>query len=234
MANTLNDTKVAVLATDGYEQSELTEPIKALKNEGATVHVVSPEAGQIKGWKDGNWGDPVDVDITIKDALGRADEYDALVLPGGVMNPDKLRMREDATEFVRAFFKAGKPVGAICHGPQILIDCGVIEGREVTSFPSIKNDLEKRQGPLGGRRVRLRPGLGYQPHARRPPGLQQEVDRRGRRGCPQAPEDGNKPRDSNRTLSTGRRAQASPCFYGPSPFRGRRWTGRGRPETSDQ
>lgn len=142
MANKLNDSKVAVLATDGYEQSELTEPIKALKNEGATVHVVSPEEGQIKGWKDGNWGDPVDVDITIKDALGRADEYDALVLPGGVMNPDKLRMREDATEFVRAFFKAGKPVGAICHGPQILIDCGVIEGREVTSFPSIKNDLK--------------------------------------------------------------------------------------------
>ncbi|MFI4853652.1 MAG: type 1 glutamine amidotransferase domain-containing protein [Phycisphaerales bacterium JB065] len=142
MPNTLNDHRIAVLATDGYEQSELTEPIKALKAEGATVHVIAPQEGQIKGWANGNWGDPVDVDRTIKDALGRVDEYDALVLPGGVMNPDALRMREDATTFVREFFKAGKPVGAICHGPQILIDCGVLDGREVTSYPSIKNDLK--------------------------------------------------------------------------------------------
>lgn len=142
MPNTLNDHRIAVLATDGYEQSELTEPIKALKAEGATVHVIAPHEGQIKGWANGNWGDPVDVDRTIKDALGRVDEYDALVLPGGVMNPDALRMREDATTFVREFFKAGKPVGAICHGPQILIDCGVLDGREVTSYPSIKNDLK--------------------------------------------------------------------------------------------
>lgn len=142
MANTLKDRKVAVLATDGYEQSELTEPIKALKEQGATVHVIAPNEGQIKGWTNGNWGDSVDVDSTIKSAIGRADEYDALLLPGGVMNPDALRMREDATTFVREFFKAGKPVGAICHGPQILIDCGVLDGREVTSYPSIKNDLK--------------------------------------------------------------------------------------------
>ncbi len=142
MSTKLNDCKVAVLATDGYEQSELTEPVKALKEQGATVHIVAPEKGQIKGWKNGDWGDSVDVDCTIKEATGRADEYDALVLPGGVMNPDKLRMREDATTFVREFFKAGKPVGAICHGPQILIDCGVLHGREVTSFPSIKNDIK--------------------------------------------------------------------------------------------
>ena len=105
------------------------------------MHIISLTEGQIRGWEKGNWAiTPVHVDI----AVDRANpaEYTGLVLPGGVMNPDKLRMREDATEFVRAFFKAGKPVGAICHGPQILIDCGVIEGRELTSFPSIKNDLK--------------------------------------------------------------------------------------------
>jgi len=133
---------IAVLATDGYEQSELTEPIKALEDAGAAVHVVSPKMGKIRGWKDGDWGDSVEVDRTIDEAQARVDEYDALVLPGGVMNPDQLRMREDAVTFVRAFFKAGKPVGAICHGPQILIECDVLEGRRVTSYPSIKSDLK--------------------------------------------------------------------------------------------
>lgn len=133
---------VAILATNGYEQSELTEPLEKLRDAGATVHVIAPESGSIKGWKGDNWGDSVDVDRTIEEAQARVDEYDALVLPGGVANPDQLRMREDATTFVREFFKAGKPVSAICHGPQILIDCGVIEGREVTSYPSIKNDLK--------------------------------------------------------------------------------------------
>ena len=137
---TLDGTTIAILATNGYEQSELEEPFKAMKREGATVHVVSPESGSIRGWKDGDWGDPVVVDKSIADA--NPDDYDALILPGGVMNPDKLRMREDATTFTRAFFKAGKPVSAICHGPQILIDCGVLEGREVTSYPSIKLDLK--------------------------------------------------------------------------------------------
>jgi protease I len=139
--STLNAT-VAILSTHGFEQSELFEPLKKLREAGAIVHVVSPEAGEIKGWKDGDWGDTVPVDRTIEEALPRVDEYDALVLPGGVINPDKLRMREDATRFVRAFFKAGKPVAAICHGPQILIDCGVVEGREMTSYASIKNDLK--------------------------------------------------------------------------------------------
>jgi protease I len=138
---TLNAT-VAILSTHGFEQSELFEPLKALREAGAIVHVVSPESGQINGWKDGNWVDSVPVDRTIEEALPRVDEYDALVLPGGVINPDKLRMREDATRFVREFFKAGKPVAAICHGPQILIDCGVVEGREMTSYASIKNDLK--------------------------------------------------------------------------------------------
>lgn len=136
------DATIAILSTDGFEQSELIEPLNKLRDEGATVHVVAPEKGEIKGWKDGNWGDSVSVDRTIEEAIAHEGDYDALVLPGGVMNPDKLRMREDATRFVRCFFKDGRPVSAICHGPQILIDCGVIEGREMTSYPSIKNDLK--------------------------------------------------------------------------------------------
>ena len=142
MVTKLTDTRIACLATDGFEQSELTEPMKALKEQGADVHVIAPEEGEIRGWKHGEWGESVNVDRTIKDASARMDEYDALLLPGGVLNPDQLRMREDATAFVRHFFKEGKPVGAICHGPQILIDCGVIEGRRLTSYPSIKNDLK--------------------------------------------------------------------------------------------
>lgn len=133
---------VAILSTDGFEQSELIEPMNKLREAGATVHVIAPDAGEIKGWDKGDWGERVPVDKTIEEALGAVDQYDALVLPGGVMNPDKLRMREDATRFVREFFKAGKPVSAICHGPQVLIDCGVVEGREMTSYPSIKNDLK--------------------------------------------------------------------------------------------
>ena len=133
---------VAILATDGFEESELTEPLDKLRQAGATVHVVAPQAGDIKGWKHTQWGKSVPVDRTIDEAQARIDEYDALVLPGGVMSPDALRVREDATTFVRGFFKAGKPVAAICHGPQILIDCGVVEGRQMTSYPSIKHDLK--------------------------------------------------------------------------------------------
>ena len=136
----LNGKTIAILSTDGFEQSELERPLKALQDAGAEVHIVTPDGANIRGWNDGNWGDTVNADRAIADA--KSDNYDALVLPGGVMNPDKLRMREDATTFVREFFKAGKPVSAICHGPQVLIDCGVVEGREMTSFPSIKNDLK--------------------------------------------------------------------------------------------
>jgi len=137
---TLKDKTIAILATDGFEESELTEPLNKLREAGAEVHVVSPESGSIRGWNHGEWGRVVTVDRTLDEA--NPDDYDALVLPGGVMNPDKLRMRQDATAFVRAFFKDGKPVSAICHGPQILIDCGVVEGREMTSYPSIKLDLK--------------------------------------------------------------------------------------------
>ncbi|MEX0876466.1 MAG: type 1 glutamine amidotransferase domain-containing protein [Phycisphaerales bacterium] len=142
MANQLKDTKVAFLATDGYEFSELDQPYKKIKEAGAQVIIIAPKSGSIKGWTDGDWGDSYDVDMTIKDALGRVDEFDALVLPGGVMNPDKLRMNNDAVEFTKAFFKAGKPVSAICHGPQLLIECDVLQGREMTSYPSLKTDLK--------------------------------------------------------------------------------------------
>ncbi|MEQ8317938.1 MAG: type 1 glutamine amidotransferase domain-containing protein [Phycisphaerales bacterium] len=136
----LDGKTIAILATDGFEQSELVRPMEALKEAGAEVHVVTPDGNDIKGWNDGNWGDTVKADRAITDA--NADAYDALVLPGGVMNPDTLRMREDATTFVREFFKAGKPVSAICHAPWLLIDCGVVEGREITSWPSLKSDLK--------------------------------------------------------------------------------------------
>lgn len=138
--NLLDGKTIAILSTDGFEQSELVKPLEALRSAGADVHVVTPGGSDIKGWDAGNWGETVEADRSLSDV--KADSYDALVLPGGVMNPDALRMREDATAFVREFFKAGKPVSAICHGPQVLIDCGVVEGREMTSFPSIKNDLK--------------------------------------------------------------------------------------------
>ncbi len=142
MTTTLNDIKVAILATDGYEYSELDVPYQKLREAGAQVKIIAPASGSIRGWDKKDWGDSYEVDMTIKDALPRADEFDGLVLPGGVMNPDQLRMDKDAVEFTRAFFKAGKPVSAICHGPQLLIECDVLQGREMTSYPSLKTDLK--------------------------------------------------------------------------------------------
>ncbi len=136
----LKGKKIAVLATNGFEQSELLDPLNGLREAGADVDVVSPESGSIKGWSEGNWGKSVEVDRELADA--DPGDYDALVLPGGVMNPDKLRTDESAKAFVLAFFEAGKPVSAICHGPQILIDCDVVDGREMTSYKSIRADLE--------------------------------------------------------------------------------------------
>lgn len=142
MSDKLKDSKVAILSTNGFEQSELEQPLEKLREAGATVMIVSPKSGSIKGWSGDNWGDSVDVDLTLEEAMGRVDEFDALVLPGGVANPDSLRQNDDAIEFVRAFFKAGKPVSAICHAPQLLIECDVLQGREITSYPSIKTDLK--------------------------------------------------------------------------------------------
>lgn len=138
----LSGRTVAVLSTDGFEQSELKEPVQALRDAGAVVHIVSPDAGVIRGWNKGDWGEEVAVDRTVRDAIQQTDTYDALVLPGGVMNPDALRTDPDAVRFTRSFFDAGKPVAAICHGPQILIECDVLEGRQLTSYPSIKTDLQ--------------------------------------------------------------------------------------------
>jgi protease I len=140
MEKSLKGKKVAILATDGFEQSELAEPLEALESAGATVHIVSPKAGAIKGWKHTEWGDSFAVDATLDDADPQ--HYDALVLPGGVMNPDKLRRDPKVQQFVRSFFEEGKPVGAICHGPWTLIDAGVVKGRKVTSYETIQTDLE--------------------------------------------------------------------------------------------
>ena len=135
----LQGKKIAILATDGFEQSELLKPRAALDEAGATTEIVSLKGGSIKAWNEGNWGETVKVDRTVADA--DADDYDGLLLPGGVLNPDKLRLHEEAVEFARAFFEAGKPVAAICHGPQLLIEAEVVRGRRVTSYHSVKKDL---------------------------------------------------------------------------------------------
>jgi protease I len=140
MSNKLDGIRVAILATDGFEQSELFEPKKALEEAGATVSIVSLETGEIKGWNHTNWGETVGVDLTVEEA--NPEDFDALQLPGGVMNPDKLRMNEQAVNFIKAFFDAGKPVGAICHAPWTLIEAGVVRGRTVTSWASLRKDLE--------------------------------------------------------------------------------------------
>ena len=140
MTKKLEGKKIAILATDGFEQSELEKPKKALEDEGATTHIVSIESGSIKGWKHTDWGDKVDVDVKLSDAQPK--DYDGLLLPGGVMNPDKLRANPDAVDFVAAFMREGKPVAAICHGPWTLIETGLLKGRKMTSYGSIKTDLK--------------------------------------------------------------------------------------------
>jgi deglycase len=138
---TLAGKKVAILATDGFEQDELLSPLEALRGAGADVQVVSPsEESKIKGWKHTDWGKKVKVDLPLNEA--NAEDFDALVLPGGVMNPDHLRRDPLVLEFVKSFFKAGKPVGAICHGPWTLIDAGVVRGRKMTSYETIQTDLK--------------------------------------------------------------------------------------------
>lgn len=132
--------KIALLATDGYEQSELMEPRQRLKDAGFQVDVVSLREGAIRGWKGKDWGDSVQVDVLLADA--DAADYAALVLPGGVINPDKLRVETAAIDFIKAFDSAGKPVAAICHGPWLLVESGIAKGREVTSWPSLKTDLK--------------------------------------------------------------------------------------------
>jgi protease I len=137
--NKLAGKKVAMLVTDGFEQTELTAPRKALEEQGAVAHIVSPEGGMVKAWDEKDWGEKFPVDVTLDRA--NADDYDALVLPGGVMNPDTLRTIPEAVQFVKSFFAAGKPVAAICHGPWTLIEADVVRGRKMTSYPSLQTDL---------------------------------------------------------------------------------------------
>lgn len=140
MAQTLNGKKVAILVADGFEQVELTEPRKALEEAGAEAQIISPNEGWVKSWNRTDWGDEFVVNVQL--AAANSADYDALLLPGGVMNPDKLRRNQQALQFVRAFFDTGKPVAAICHGPWTLIDAGVVKGRQLTSYESIQTDLK--------------------------------------------------------------------------------------------
>ena len=136
----LKGLRVAILATDGFEQSELIEPRRALDEAGAKTEVIAPKKGKLRGWKHTDWGREVEVDRPLQSADPKS--YDALVLPGGVMNPDRLRADPTAVAFVKAFFDSGKPVAAICHGPWSVIEAGAAKGHRMTSWPSLKTDLK--------------------------------------------------------------------------------------------
>ena len=139
MSNVENK-KVAILSADGFEQSELESPMKKLKDEGAEVHIISLKPGEIKGMTDHKWGNAIKVDKTVSEA--NVSDYDALILPGGVINPDALSNDKDAVKFVKDFFATDKLVASICHGPQTLINAEVVKGKKMTSYPSIRKDLE--------------------------------------------------------------------------------------------
>lgn len=140
ITSSLDGMKVAILVTDGFEQVELTGPRKALDGAGAHTQIVSPKDGSVRGWNHHDPASAFDVDVSLKDA--KAEDFDALLLPGGVVNPDALRIDEQAIAFVRAFVESGKPIAAICHGPWTLIDAGGVEGRKMTSWPSLRTDLQ--------------------------------------------------------------------------------------------
>lgn len=143
-AGALKGKRVAILVANGFEQSELMEPRKALDASGAKTTIVSPEIKEVKGWKDKNWGDAIAVDLPLSSA--KAEQFDALLLPGGVMNPDSLRLNSDAVAFVKAMGAAGKPIAAICHGPWTLIDAELVRGKTLTSWPSLKSDIRNAGG----------------------------------------------------------------------------------------
>jgi protease I len=135
----LQGKKVAILVTDGFEEVELLKPREALDQAGAETKVVSPKDEKVRGWNSTDWGKEIKVDERLNET--DADRFDALLLPGGVLNPDKLRMEPKAVEFVKAFLQAGKPVAAICHGPWTIIEAGEAKGRKIASWPSLKTDL---------------------------------------------------------------------------------------------
>ncbi len=153
----LTGKKIAILVANGFEQVELTEPARALHQAGADTNIVSPGADKVRGWDGSNWATAFRVDVPLPDA--DPDGYDGLLLPGGVLNPDVVRRNRQALQFIRAFFDAGKPVAAICHGPQTLIDAGVVEGRTLTSYDSIRIDLENAGAYWVDREVVVDDGL---------------------------------------------------------------------------
>jgi protease I len=144
MNKTLQNKKIAILATDGFEQVELEGPMEALKTAMAEVRIVSVKAGKITGMNHTEKGSPVDVDLTLEEA--NADDFDGLVIPGGLYNPDTLRSTPEAVKFTRSFADAGKPIAAICHGPWVLIEAGIARGRRLTSWPAIRTDVENAGG----------------------------------------------------------------------------------------
>ncbi|SDY43621.1 type 1 glutamine amidotransferase domain-containing protein [Hymenobacter psychrophilus] len=143
-SDALKGKKIAIIATDGFEQSELDKPKKYLEDEGAETHVISLKSGSIKGWDEKDWGSKVDVDKVIGDV--KVADYDALVLPGGQMNPDVLRTEAAVVSFIGEFVRSGKPVAAICHGPWTLIEADVVRGKNLTSWPSLKTDIKNAGG----------------------------------------------------------------------------------------
>ena len=153
----ISKAKVVILATHGFEQSELQVPLQRLRHAGAEVVVVSPEKGQIRGWKDKDWGESVDVDKVLGEVS--ADDYDAIVLPGGQINPDLLRINSDALQLIRDFLDSGKVVAAICHAPWLLIEVDAVRGRQVTSYKSIKTDMVNAGGKWLDREVVTDAGL---------------------------------------------------------------------------
>jgi protease I len=132
--------KVAILTENGFEESELTSPKKAMEDAGIKVDIVSPQKDKVKAWNHDHWSIELPVDVNLSDA--HPDDYDALIIPGGVMNPDLMRINPDCVEFAKSFLEAGKPIAAICHGPQLLIETGLLEGRNMTSYPSVQTDLK--------------------------------------------------------------------------------------------
>ena len=157
MAKQLEGKKVAILAANGFEEIELTKPRAALDAAGADTKVVSIKAGQIQGMRHADKGEKVDVNMTLDEA--RPEDFDALLIPGGLMNPDELRANRDALDFTRHFFNEGKPVAVICHGPWVLIDAGVVRGRTLTSWPNIKTDVENAGGNWVDKEVVVDNGL---------------------------------------------------------------------------
>ena len=154
---TLDGRRIAIVVANGFEQVEMTDPRRALDEAGAATDLISPEKDRVKGWQHTRWGDEFDVEVPLDEA--DPSDYDALLLPGGVMNPDKLRVNEKAVRFVKSFFDSGKPVAAICHGPWTLIEAGAVKGRRVTSWPSIRTDLKNAGADWVDRKVVVDSGL---------------------------------------------------------------------------